>query len=183
MSRMKAAVFYGVKDLRLEEVPLRKLRSDELLVKIHACGVCGTDVHIYEGAKGSATVYPPVVLGHEFSGEIVEIGNGVRQLKVGDRISVDPNIFCGQCHFCQKGNVHLCENLQAIGVTRNGGFAEYAIVPEKQAYKLPDNLSYEEGAMGEPVACCLHGIDLSGIKHGDKVLIVGAGTIGLLWFN
>ena len=180
MSRMKAAVFYGVKDLRLEEVPLRKLRSDELLVKIHACGVCGTDVHIYEGAKGSATVYPPVVLGHEFSGEIVEIGNGVRQLKVGDRISVDPNIFCGQCHFCKKGNVHLCENLQAIGVTRNGGFAEYAIVPEKQAYKLPDNLSYEEGAMGEPVACCLHGIDLSGIKHGDKVLIVGAGTIGLI---
>jgi len=177
---MKAAVFYGKRDLRIQDIELKKLAGEEVLLKVHACGVCGTDVHIFEGDEGSATVYPPVILGHEFSGEIVEIGNEVSNLKIGDRVSVDPNIFCGKCHYCRNGKVHLCERLTAIGVTVHGGFAEYCIVPEKQVYELPDDVSYEQGAMGEPIACCVHGIDLCMIKPGDSVLIIGGGTIGLI---
>jgi 2-desacetyl-2-hydroxyethyl bacteriochlorophyllide A dehydrogenase len=177
---MRAAVFYGVKDLRLETLDLTKLKPDEILIKVAVCGVCGTDLHIYEGAQGSAPVSPPVILGHEFSGEVVDFGKQVQQWKIGERVSVDPNIHCGICNFCRSGKIHLCENLRAVGVTQNGGFAEYAIVPENAAYLLPDNVSFEEGTMAEPLACCLHGIDLAGIKHGDNVVIIGGGTIGLM---
>ncbi|UCE05423.1 MAG: zinc-dependent alcohol dehydrogenase family protein [bacterium] len=177
---MKAAVFYEKRDIRIQDFKLRKLKGGEVLLKVHACGVCGTDVHIYEGAEGSATAFPPVILGHEFSGEVCETGDDVKDVKIGDRVCVDPNIFCGKCHYCRKGKVHLCERLTAIGVTIHGGFAEYCIVPESHLYILPDNVSYEEGAMGEPIACCLHGIDLSGISPGDTVLIIGGGTIGLI---
>ncbi|NOZ60148.1 MAG: zinc-dependent alcohol dehydrogenase family protein [Calditrichaeota bacterium] len=178
--RMKAAVFYGPGDVRIEDKPVRKIGSDEVLIKVRACGVCGTDVHIFEGAAGSAKVSPPVVLGHEFSGEIVEIGDAVCRLRVGDRVTIDPNISCGNCYYCQRGQVHLCENLRAIGVTQDGGFAELAIVSEKQAFQLPDNVSFTAGAMVEPIACCLHGIDLAEIKPADSVLIVGGGTIGMI---
>lgn len=177
---MQAAIFYGTRDLRIQDVKLRKLNSDEILLKVHACGVCGTDVHIYEGAEGSATVFPPVILGHEFSGKVCEIGDDVTNIKIGDRVCVDPNIYCGKCHYCRDGQAHLCEQLTAIGVTVDGGFAEYCIVPEKQAYKLPENVAYEEGALSEPIACCLHGIDQSEISPGDAVLIIGGGTIGLI---
>lgn len=177
---MQAAVFYGARDLKIQDVKLRKPKSNEILLKVHACGVCGTDVHIYEGAEGSATVFPPVILGHEFSGEVCEIGDDVKNIKIGDRVCVDPNIYCGNCHFCRKGQVHLCDQITAIGVTIDGGFAEYCIVPEKQAYKLPENVGYEEGALSEPIACCLHGIDQSEINPGDTVLIIGGGTIGLM---
>ena len=100
---MKAAVFYAPGDLRIENKSLRKIRDDEVGVKVYYCGVCGTDVHIYEGAAGSADVKPPVILGHELSGKIVEIGKNVRGLKIGDRVSVDPNITCGKCYYCQRG--------------------------------------------------------------------------------
>lgn len=177
---MKAAVFHGIRDFQIQEYPLRKLRSGELLLKVHACGICGTDVHIYEGDAGSATVDPPVILGHEFSGEVCETAPDVESIHVGDRVAVDPNIHCGKCSYCRKGKIHLCQNLMAIGVTMDGGFAEYCVVPEKQAYQLPDNVSLEQGALAEPIACCLHGIDLAEIKTGDQVLIIGGGTIGLI---
>jgi len=177
---MKAAVFYKKNDIRIRDYPLRKLHRGEILLKVHACGVCGTDVHIYEGAEGSATVFPPVILGHEFSGEVCEIGDDVKDTKVGDRVCVDPNIYCGKCHYCRNGKAHLCERLKAVGVTIDGGFAEYCIVPENQIYKLPEHVSFEQGAMSEPIACCLHGADLSGISPGDRVLIIGGGTIGLI---
>ncbi|OQX88026.1 alcohol dehydrogenase [candidate division KSB1 bacterium 4484_87] len=177
---MKAAVFYGPGDVRIENKPVARIASEEILIKVHACGVCGTDVHIFEGAKGSAEVNPPVVLGHEFSGEIIETGSLATRFHIGDRVTIDPNIFCGKCRFCQRGQVHLCENLKAIGVTQDGGFAELVAVPEKQAHKLPDSVSLEAGAMVEPIACCLHGIDLAGIQTGDTVLIVGGGTIGMI---
>lgn len=177
---MKAAVFHGIRDLQIQEYPLRKLRPGEVLLKVHACGVCGTDVHIYEGDEGSATVDPPVILGHEFSGEICETASDVQTIHVGDRVAVDPNIQCGKCSHCRKGKIHLCQNLTAIGVTMDGGFAEYCIVLEQQMYKLPDHVSFEQGALAEPIACCLHGIDLAEINAGDEVLIIGGGTIGLI---
>ena len=177
---MKAAVFRGIRDLQIQEYPLRKLNHGEVLLNVHACGICGTDVHIYEGDEGSAVVDPPVILGHEFSGEVCEIAPDVETIRVGDRVAIDPNIHCGKCSYCRKGKIHLCQNLSAIGVTMDGGFAEYCLVPEKQVYKLPDHVSFEQGALVEPIACCLHGIDLADINSGDQVLIIGGGTIGLI---
>lgn len=177
---MKAAVFYGEKDLRIEEIEIPKPGCGEVLLKVHACGVCGTDVHIYEGDEGAAKSPAGTVLGHEFSGEIVEVGKGVTRLKAGDRVCVDPNKLCGKCEYCLSGIGHFCENMVGIGTTVNGGFAEYCVIPQEQAYAISDNLTFEEAAMAEPVACCLHGIDLCEIHPGDTVAVFGMGMIGLL---
>ncbi|WP_045170409.1 zinc-dependent alcohol dehydrogenase family protein [Caldicellulosiruptor morganii] len=173
---MKAAVFYGQRDLRVEEMELPVLREGEILVRVRACGICGTDVHIFNGAEGSAKVTPPVILGHEFCGEVVETKSLL--FRVGNKVSIDPNIYCGVCKFCRSGKVQLCENLLALGVNLNGGFAEYAVVPEKQAILFED-ISFEEAALAEPLACCLHGIEKLELKATDKVLIIGLGPIGL----
>ena len=162
------------------EMPERQLFETEVLVKVGACGVCGTDVHIYHGDKGSAEVRPPVVLGHELSGTIVETGAGVKKQKCGDRVAIDPNQYCGECHYCKAGKKQLCENLYAIGVNRDGGFAEYCYVPEAQCFLLDNRVPLEHGAMAEPLACCIHGVDRAKIRLGDTVLVIGGGAIGLL---
>ncbi len=177
---MKAAVYYGKNDLRVQEVEKRAPRHDEVVVRVKACGVCGTDLHIYEGAEGSAKCDPPNILGHEFSGVIEEVGSGVKNFKPGDRVCIDPNDMCGNCYYCRIGKAHFCENMVGIGVTINGGFAEYCTVHEKQVYSIGEKLSFEEGAMAEPIACCLHGMDLTGVKTGDTVMVIGGGTIGLI---
>lgn len=180
MATGKAAVFLGKGKFSVEEREFREPTGHEILIRVRYCGVCGTDIHIYEGDKGSADVSPPVILGHEFSGEVVAVGDKVKHLRVGDRVSVDPNMYCGECYWCRNGKKHLCENMEAYGVTKDGGFAEYALVLDSQAYRLPDNISYREGAMTEPTSCCLHGIDLTEIRSGDTVMVVGCGNIGLL---
>lgn len=177
---MKRSVFYGLKDIRTENVDIPNLKEDEILVEVKAAGICGTDVHIYHGEKGSADVNPPVVLGHEFSGVVAEVGSLVKKFKVGDKVTVDPNIYCGKCHFCQNGKKQLCENLFAIGVNRDGGFQEYCAVPEAQAFLLSDDVDLEAGAMAEPVACCLHGIENIEVKTGDVACVIGGGAIGLI---
>ncbi|HIU77500.1 MAG TPA: zinc-dependent alcohol dehydrogenase family protein, partial [Candidatus Pelethocola excrementipullorum] len=154
--------------------------AHEVMIQVKAAGVCGTDMHIYEGAKGASECYPPVVLGHEFSGVVVKVGTDVKKVKPGDHVTVDPNIACGNCYECQSGNPHFCDEFAATGVTYDGGFAEYCTVLEKQVYRLKDDISFEEGAMCEPLGCCLHGIDQAQIKAGDVVLIIGGGTIGLI---
>lgn len=177
---MRAAYYNSLKNVTVKEVPIPKIKDDEVLVRVAACGICGTDVHIFHGMPGSAEAKPPVILGHEFSGVICEAGRKVTNLVSGDRVAIDPNITCGICRYCKKGKIHLCENLTAVGVTSDGGFAEYCAVPYKQAYKIDDNLDLITAAMAEPVACCVHGIDLAEIMAGDIVLIIGAGTIGLI---
>lgn len=177
---MKAAVFYGKNDLRVEEIPTPKAGPGQVLIRVHACGICGTDVHIYEGDEGAAKSPAGTVLGHEFAGEVVAAGEGVTRVKAGDRVCVDPNKLCGKCGYCQSGLGHFCEGMVGIGTTSNGGFAEYCAVPEEQAYRIGDTLSYEEAAMAEPVACCLHGIDMCEIQPGDTVAVFGMGMIGLL---
>lgn len=177
---MKAAVFYGVNDIRIEEREMPKLGPTDVLIKVKACGVCGTDVHIFHGDKGAADVTPPTILGHEFSGVVKEVGPEVKNFKPGDRVSVDPNKYCGHCEPCRSGLVHFCENMTGYGTTTNGGFAEYCAVDERQLYKLGDGTGFVAGAMTEPLACCLHGIDMCGIKPGSHVLVIGAGMIGLL---
>ncbi len=177
---MKASYFLGSKTFEVRECPVPQAGPGEVVIKNMACGVCGTDVHIYHGEPGSADVTPPVVLGHEYAGEIVEVGQGVTALSVGDHVTVDPNIYCGACEYCRNGKKQLCESMEAIGVTRDGGFAQYSVVPAAQAFRLAPELPYEWGAMAEPVACCLHGIDLAGIRPGDTVCVIGGGAIGLI---
>lgn len=177
---MKAARFMGNKRFTVSEMPTPHAGPGELALRNKICGVCGTDVHIYHGEPGSAAVTPPVVLGHEYSAEVVEVGEGVTGFSVGDHVTVDPNIYCGHCTYCQNGKKQLCESMEAIGVTRDGGFAEYSLIPASQAFRLEPSVPWEYAAMAEPLACCLHGIDLAGIKAGQKVCVVGGGAIGLI---
>ena len=173
---MKASRFLGNKTFAVTDLPTPHAGPGELVLRNQVCGVCGTDVHIYHGEPGSADVNPPVVLGHEYSGEVVEVGEGVTGFAVGDHVTVDPNIYCGHCAYCQNGKKQLCPSMEAIGVTRDGGFAQYSCIPASQAFKLEPTVPWEAAAMAEPLACCLHGIDLAGIQVGDKVCVVGGGV-------
>lgn len=177
---MKSAVFYGKHDLRVENSPMPKVGPEDILIQVKACGICGTDVHIYEGDKDAAEVTPPTILGHEFSGVIAEVGSNVTKYKVGDRVCIDPNCYCGKCDFCRNGIAHYCTDMIGYGTTVNGGFAEYCSVNQRQVYKLGDNTTFEQGAMTEPVACCLHGMDMCNIHPGSNVVVIGGGMIGLL---
>lgn len=177
---MKAAVFYGKHDLRIEDISVPAVGPQDVLIRVHACGVCGTDVHIFHGDEGAAQTPPGTVLGHEFAGEVVEIGEAVTAVKPGDRVCVDPNQLCGSCDYCREGIAHFCENMIGIGTTVHGGFAEYCVVNQSQVYPFPASLSYEEAAMTEPVACCVHGIDMCDISCGDTVAVIGGGMIGLI---
>ncbi len=177
---MKSAVLYKKDDLRVEEVEKRKPKRYEATIKVEYCGVCGTDRHIFAGAEGAGYTPPGTVLGHEFSGVVVEVGEDVKDIAVGDRVCVDPNDMCGKCYYCRQGMGHFCEDMTGIGTGVNGGFAEYCTVNAKQAYKLPVGLSLKAAAMAEPVACCLHGMDLTNVSQGDTVMIIGGGTIGMI---
>lgn len=177
---MKAAVFYGKHDLRIEDIPMPAVGDGEVLVKVHACGICGTDVHIFNGDEGAAKTPAGTALGHEFAGEVVAVGAGVTRASVGDRVCVDPNKLCGECDYCLGGIGHFCEHMTGIGTTVNGGFEEYVSVPQSQVWRVPDHVTYGEAAMTEPVSCCLHGIDLCDIRPGQTVAVIGCGMIGLL---
>ncbi|WP_243008937.1 alcohol dehydrogenase catalytic domain-containing protein [Clostridium sp. AM58-1XD] len=151
---MKSAVFYGKHDLRLEDSERPSVGDHDVLIQVKACGICGTDVHIYEGDKGAAQVTPPTILGHEFSGVVAAIGKKVKNCKPGDRVCVDPNCYCGSCEPCRNGAAHFCKHMKGYGTTVNGGFAEFCSVDERQVYPLGPNTTFEQGAMAEPVACC-----------------------------
>ncbi len=168
---------YKPGDVRIEDVEIPKAGKGEVLIKVNKSGVCGTDYILYQGAYYANF---PIIFGHEYSGEIIELGKCVENFKVGDRVIVDPNIVCHKCYFCKIGEEHLCENLITLGIHRNGGFAEYSVVPETNIFKLPPNLSFEAGALAEPVACAIRGIEVAKIKHGDTVVILGAGGMGNL---
>lgn len=177
---MKAAVYFGRHDLRVVNVDEGPIGDNQVRVNVRYCGVCGTDIHIYEGEGGSLAVTPPLIIGHEFSGVVSAVGKNVKSVKPGDRVAVDPNDACGECRFCRNAQAHFCTNITGIGTTYPGGFAEYVTVRAKQVFKIPDSLSFESAALTETVSCCLHGIDLCGIKTGQSILIIGAGPIGLL---
>ncbi len=177
---MKAMCFLGNETFALQDRAVPAPGPGEILIKNYACGVCGTDIHIFHGEPGSAAVTPPVVLGHEYAGIVEALGAGVQGLCVGDHVTVDPNIYCGVCDACRKGKKQLCAHMEAVGVTRDGGFEEYSIVPAAQALLLDKEVPLEYGAMSEPLACCVHGIDRAEIRCGDTVCIVGGGAIGLL---
>lgn len=185
VDKMKAWIFYKPFDMRLEEVEIPKLDEDEILIKVRACGVCGSDVSYYTGhsktdVEGGAG---PLILGHEICGEIVQMGRIARKMtmhQIGDRVVVNPLVACNSCPECAKGHYNLCDNLEQIGVSVNGGFAQYCKVPYANLIRIPDEVSFEEGALTEPLVCANYGIKKLDIGLGDFVVIIGSGGIGLL---
>lgn len=174
---MQALVVEGEERHKVKEVPIPEPEEGEVLIKVGSCGLCGTDIHIY---KGVLPVDFPLIIGHEVAGEVARIGPGVRDLKEGDHVVLNPNTHCGLCYFCRKGMVHLCENLINFGVRKNGGFAGYLVANERYVHLLPDRVELEIATLCEPLSCCIHGVDLACIKSGDNVVVLGAGTIGLI---
>lgn len=173
---MKAVVLSAVDNLALVDVEKPKPGANECLVKVLACGICGTDRHIYHGEYPSAK---PVILGHEFGGVIEEVGPGSK-FQVGQVVSVDPNIVCGKCLDCKEGRTAFCPDLTALGVNINGGLAEYVLTPDSQIYPVRNDLNPLHLAFIEPLACSIRGLDLANLKGGEKVAILGGGVIGLL---
>jgi D-arabinitol dehydrogenase (NADP+) len=173
---MKAALYQAVRTIEVRDMPLPEAGPGDVVVRVAACGICGTDQHIFEGE-----FFPtyPLIGGHEMAGEVTEIGAGVEGVKVGDRVAVDPCIFCGHCFFCQRGQGNHCLNWNGIGITRHGGFAEYLVAPQANVYPIGD-LGYEEAAFIEPISCVVYGLHRIKIPLGASVLVYGAGPIGLL---
>ena len=177
---MKSAVFLGKQNIQVLEREIPKPGPGEVLIKVMACGVCGSDVHIFYGDQGSTSTVPPQVQGHEFSGVVVETGSEVTSCKVGDRVCVDPADNCNECYYCANGMMGHCENMGAIGTNIDGGLSQYCKVPGRLIHHLADDVTFIQGAMAEPLACCINGADRSDIKVSDNVVIYGGGMIGLL---
>ncbi len=180
---MKALMLEKYEDLQVVDMPEPICASGEVLIRVAACGICGSDVHGYDG--GSGRRIPPVVMGHEAAGVIARVGEDVTDYKPGDRVTFDSTVYCGACEFCERGEVNLCDNRQVLGVScgdyrRNGAFAELVAVPARILYRLPENFPFEEAAMLEAVSVALHGVRVSQLKGGESALVIGAGMIGLL---
>lgn len=176
---MRAAIVDQPGSIRVGEVPDPKPGDRQVVIKVGACGICGTDLHIADG-HFPPTPYP-IVPGHEFAGEIVELGSDVPGgWRIGDRVAVDPSLFCGYCRPCRSGHGNLCENWGATGDTVDGAFAEYVAVPSANCYRMPETMTWQEGALVEPVSCAVHGVRRVGVEAGERFLVIGAGTMGLL---
>ncbi len=180
---MKALLLSEYKKLELVDLPIPEPAEDEIVVRVAACGICGSDVHGFDGSTGRRI--PPLVMGHEAAGIVARVGQGVSSFKEGDRVTFDSTIYCGRCEHCRAGEVNLCDRREVLGVScgdyrRAGAFAEFVALPSRIAYHLPDDLSFPEAALLEAVAVALHAVSLLSIKPGSSGLVVGAGTIGLL---
>ena len=174
---MQAVVFPAPATIVVEQVPDPPCGPDEVVVQVAACGICGTDLHIYRNEYMS---HFPLIAGHEFAGVIVEVGKEVADFQRGDRVTVDPNLYCGHCYFCRNEQANHCLNWQGVGVTRSGGFAEYVAAPARACYRLPEGLTDTQGALVEPLSCVIHALNRLRVWPGDEVLIFGAGPMGLL---
>jgi L-iditol 2-dehydrogenase len=180
---MKALLLSEYKHLTLADLPTPAPGTGEVLIRVAACGICGSDVHGYDGASGRRI--PPIVMGHEAAGVVAGVGEGATSYRVGDRVTFDSTVYCGDCEFCRRGEVNLCEHRQVVGVScgeyrRAGAFAEYVTVPERILYRLPDKLSFSDAAMLEAVSVAIHAVRVAEVAGGESALVIGAGMIGLL---
>jgi L-iditol 2-dehydrogenase len=180
---MKSLMLEEYGKLAVADVPEPKPGEHEVLVRVAACGICGSDVHGFDGSSGRRI--PPLVMGHEASGVVVDSGPGVTEFKPGDRVTFDSTVYCGECLYCKRADVNLCDRREVIGVScgeyrRHGAFAEYIAVPDRIVYRLPGRMSFPEAAMLEATAVALHAVKVSEVEKGDITLVVGAGMIGLL---
>ncbi|QOX65271.1 zinc-dependent alcohol dehydrogenase family protein [Anoxybacterium hadale] len=174
---MKAIVYNAPRDYELKEIPRPVIKPNQVLIKVAACGVCRTDMHIHEGDFISAF---PLTPGHEFTGEIAEVGSQVTELSVGDRVVGDNTVLCGECYYCRRNQPLFCENFYSLGCNGPGGYAEYVAVNHDKVFPISDNLTYDQAIFVEPLACAIHGMDVIAPKCGDDVLIFGAGPTGIL---
>jgi 2-desacetyl-2-hydroxyethyl bacteriochlorophyllide A dehydrogenase len=174
---MRALVLKAIQQLGfVSDYPRPTLAKDEAIIKVKYCGICGSDLEAFQYGM----ILMPIIPGHEFSGEIVELGTNIRDWRIGDRVTVYPGSFCGKCYYCQRGEENLCKKmLLGLGLSINGAMAEYVKFPAKYLFKLPDSVSYEEGAIVEPLSVGYHGVKLSKIQPGDTAVVIGAGTIGV----
>lgn len=180
---MKALVLKEYRRFAVEDFAVPVLQPYEVLVRVRACGICGSDVHGMDGSSGRRI--PPIIMGHEAAGEIAEVGSGVTGWKAGDRVTFDSTVYCGECWFCQRGKINLCDNRRVLGVScgeyrRHGAFAEFVAVPQRILYRLPDNLSFEQAAMVEAVSVAVHAVKRTPLAADATALVVGTGMIGLL---
>lgn len=180
---MKALLLSDYNHLELKDLPAPTAGNDEILIQVSACGICGSDVHGYDGSTGRRI--PPIVMGHEAAGTVVAVGAEVTNFSPGDRVTFDSTVYCGRCEYCLKGEVNLCNQREVIGVSckefrRHGAFAEFLSVPARIAYRLPDSFSFPQAAMLEAVSVALHGVAVAEVKGDETVLVIGAGMIGLL---
>jgi len=180
---MNALLMKQYRRLELVDMPSPQSGPGELLVRVHSCGICGSDVHGFDGSTGRRQ--PPLVMGHEAAGTVAGAGAGVAGFREGDRVTFDSTVYCGACFFCARGEVNLCDNRQVLGVScgdyrRHGAFAEYVVAPARITYHLPDALRFEHAAMIEAVSVAVHAVGLTPVRLGDCALVLGAGMIGTL---
>jgi L-iditol 2-dehydrogenase len=180
---MKSLLLSEYNHLEIADLPVPAAGRGEVLVRVEACGICGSDVHGFDGSTGRRI--PPIVMGHEAAGTVEATGEGVTKFAKGDRVTFDSTVYCGECPYCKRGEINLCDNREVIGVScgdyrRHGAFAEYVAVPERIVYALPENLSFNEAAMLEAVSVAMHGVNVSPVAGGETALVIGAGMTGLL---
>jgi L-iditol 2-dehydrogenase len=185
MSKMKKAFLYGPRDLRIEEVEIPKITKDQVLIKIKACGICPTDIRIFNRFSYSSTKSKSPIqkkgLGHEWEGEIVEVGKNITKVKIGDRVAVDDKIPCGHCYFCRNGLDRRCPEIYSRGKKYvSGGHVQYGVAIEEAIFPIPSGVSDIEAAFTEPVSCCITAVENSNVRLGDDVLIAGGGPMGLI---
>lgn len=186
---MRAAVWYGAKDVRVEDVPVRPPGPGEVTIEVAYCGICGSDLHEYADGPHAVPVgapHPesgvaaPLVLGHEFCGTVTEVGAGVTAVAPGDRVAVEPHYRCGSCPRCLAGEYNICRHFGFAGLMGHGGLAEHSTVPAYMLHRLPEQVSLEQAAVFEPAAVALHAVRRAGIRPGESVAVLGLGPIGLL---
>ena len=180
---MKSLLLTEYNHLEITDMPLPTAGRGEVLVRVEACGICGSDVHGLDGSTGRRI--PPIVMGHEAAGTVEAVGEGVSRFSKGDRVTFDSTVYCGECAYCRNGQINLCDNREVIGVSegnyrRHGAFAEYVVIPERIMYPLPADFPFEEAAMLEAVSVAMHGVKVSPVVGGETALVIGAGMIGLL---
>ncbi|MGI6037385.1 MAG: zinc-dependent alcohol dehydrogenase [Limnochordia bacterium] len=176
---MRAALLKEVYEIEITDVPEVYPKAGEVKIQVKLTGICGSEIHAFKGTHPYRK--PPVILGHELAGDVVEVGAGVTEFKVGDRVIVEPQIACGKCPLCAQNLTNLCDNKIVLGTSQwSGSFAEYIVAPTSVVYKLPESLSYAQGVMVEPLAVGVHAVRVSDMRLGDNVLVLGAGTIGLV---
>lgn len=183
MAGMRAAVLYGKKDIRIEEVEKPSAGPGEVVVQIKAVGICGSDVHYYEEFRMGKTyeMVEPQILGHEPSGIVVETGEGVTGIKPGDRVAVEPGETCGRCRHCKSGHYNLCGDVRFLSTPGNkGAFAEYLVIGADMVFPIPDRMSYEVASLSEPLSVGIHACELAEVKPGDRLMILGGGPIGIM---
>jgi L-iditol 2-dehydrogenase len=180
---VKALVLTQVSHFEIQDVDTPRVSDEDVLIQVMACGICGSDVHGMNGSTGRRR--PPIIMGHEASGVITAVGDKVRDWSVGDRVTFDSTVYCGQCFFCKQGQINLCDQRRVLGVSceeyrRHGAFAEYIVVPQHIVYRLPEAVSFAQGAMVEAVSIAVHAVSRVALKPGDTAVVVGSGVIGLL---